>query len=411
MCKNKLFTIALTMCAIALGTQSCSEDSDSQENVAVTGITVTPDKKTLLEGDTVTLVADIFPAQASDKSVTWQSNDTAIATVSDKGLVRAVAAGEANITVTSVANSAKTATCVITVSSTFSVSLNASSLLIPVEATRTLRATITPESVSQEVSWSSSNTGAVTVDAHGVITAVAPGTATVKAASVLDASRTAECVVTVADVSVTASKWLVGWWTFEDENNLEKATVGEDLVATGDFTLIDDPNDAEKAVKPEENSFYTIYHNIGANGGSEEYTNEYTLMMDIRGSAEKFAGWLSVFNTYEDNSGDGVLWIDEDGLIGYAALGGYSSTGLTADTWHRVVIAAKLGEGSFKVYIDGALVFTGSEGIELDCFVSLYPDVVYIGYDGSGYSGPEFADVKMWSIQLTDQQVSELGNP
>lgn len=398
------------MCAIALGTQSCSEDSDSQENVAVTGITVTPDKKTLLEGDTVTLVADVFPAQASDKSVTWQSNDTAIATVSDKGLVRAVAAGEANITVTSVANSAKTATCVITVSSTFSVSLNASSLLIPVEATRTLRATITPESVSQEVSWSSSNTGSVTVDAHGVITAVAPGTATITATSVLDASRTAECVVTVAELP--AKEELVGWWTFEDENNLEKATVGEDLVATGDFTLIDDPNDAEKAVKPEENSFYTIYHNIGVNGGSERYTNEYTLMMDIRGSAEEFGEWLSVFNTYEDNSGDGVLWIDSDGLIGYQSLGGYSSTGLTPDTWHRVVIAAKLGEGSFKVYIDGELVFTASdEIIELDCFVSLYPDVVYIGYDGSGYSGPEFADVKMWSIQLTDEQVRELGNP
>jgi hypothetical protein len=129
--------------------------------------------------------------------------------------------------------------------------------------------------------------------------------------------------------------------------------------------------------------------------------------MDIRGSASEFSGWLSVFNNHTDNSGEGVLWIDGNGAIGYVPLGGYSTTGLTPDTWHRVVIAAKLGE-SFRIYIDGALVFTASSGTGVDGMLSLYPDVVYIGSDGSGYPGPDFADVRMWSIQLTDEQVSAL---
>ena len=402
--KNKLIAAALAMAAAAFAMQACSEDEP--EYVKVTGITVTPDNTVLLVNDTLTLVADVFPRLATDKSVTWQSDNAAVATVDGNGVVKALAEGVANVSVTSVANSEKTKACAVTVVTTFSVSLNASSLKIPTGATRTLKATVIPENVSQEVNWTSDNPEIVSVSG-GLITAVAPGTATITAASALDASRKAECTVTVAELP--SKEQLVGWWAFEDENNLEKATVGEDLVATGDFTPTDGPHNAEKAVMPGEGSFYTIYHNIGANGGGE-YANEYTLMMDIRGSAAEFSEWLSVFNNQWDNSGDGVLWIDGNGLIGYAALGGYSSTGLTPDAWHRVVIAAKLGE-SLKVYIDGELAFTASENIGVDGMMSLYPDVVYVGYDGSGYRGPSFADIKMWSVTLTNEQVAALGAP
>jgi hypothetical protein len=406
--KSKLFLIVLTIFAVAIGAQSCSDD-EQQAYVKVTGITVTPNETVLLIDGTTTLVADVFPQLATDKSVVWKSDSTHIVTVDDHGVVTALAEGTAKISVTSVANSAKTDTCVITVVSTFSVSLNATSLLIPVEATRTLKATIIPDNISQDVNWTSDNTSVVTVDENGVITAVAPGTAKITAASVIDESRMAECEVTVADVSsVPASKWLAGMWTFEDEANPGKATVGEDLEANGDFTSIDGPGGA-KAVKPGANAYYTIRHNIGANGGGE-YVNEYTLMMDIRGSAADFSEWISVFNNSTGNGGDGSLWIDGDGKIGVAGLGGYSSTGLTPDTWHRVTIAVKLGD-SFRIYIDGELVFTASQGYGVDGSMSLYPDVVFIGYDGSGYPGPDFAEVRMWDIQLTDEQASALGMP
>jgi hypothetical protein len=389
--------------AATFGIQSCSEDET--EYVKVTGITVTPDNTVLLIDGTVTLVADVFPRLATDKRVIWESDNTSVATVDDNGTVKALTEGVANISVTSVANSEKTKTCVVTVVSTFSVSLSDASLLIPVEAQRRLTATIIPDNISQDVNWSSDNTEVVTVDG-GVITAVAPGTATVTAASAVDASRTAECTVTVVDVSSPARERLVGMWTFEDENSHVKATVGYDLEANGSFTFIDGP-DGTKAVKPGANSYYAVRHNIGANGGGDGYTNEYTLMMDIRGSASEFSGWLTVFNNKADNRGDGVLWIDGGGYIGYAPLGGYSSTGLTPDTWHRVVIAAKLGE-SLRIYIDGALVFTASQNTNIDGDFSLYPDLVYVGYDGSGYPGPELAELRIWSVQLTDGQVNAL---
>jgi uncharacterized protein YjdB len=409
-CRKKPFVaklfIALAIFATISGTQSCSEDE--QQYVKVTGITVTPENTVLLVDNTITLVATLFPRLATDKNVTWASDHTSVATVDANGLVHALSEGVANISVTSEGNSEKTKTCVVTVVTTFSVTLNTTSLLIPVEANRTLSATIIPSNITQDVTWTSDHPETVTVD-NGVITAVAPGTATIIATSIVDASRTAECTVTVVDVPNTpATANLVGMWTFEDANHV-KATVGADLDANGTFNTVDGPGNTG-AIKPSgTDSYYTIHHDIGANGGGE-YVNEYTLMMDIRGSAAEFGGWLSVFNNQSGNSGEGVLWIDDSGKIGYAALGGYSSPVLTPDAWHRVVIAAKLGE-SLKVYVDGEHVWTAGENNGTDGKMSLYPDVVYIGADGSGYPGPAFADVRMWNVQLTDEQVAELGSP
>jgi hypothetical protein len=404
--KIRLFAIALMTCAVAVGTQACSDDETG--DVKVTGITVVPESKTLLISDTATLVADVFPASATNKSVTWESSNTSVASVVN-GLVTAIAEGTANITVTSVSNPEKKATCAVTVNGSFSISLSAETLLIPAGAlyAQTLVATITPSDDSKTVTWISSDAGVVTVAADGVITGVATGTATITA--MLNADTKAECAVTVIELPQP-----IGVWTFEDANNLVKATIGNDLGVSGSFTSVAGPGNT-KAVVAGTNAFFTINHNIGANGGSEEYTNAYTLMMDIRGSQEGFDGWLSVYNNGYDNEGGGSLWIDEYGQIGFAALGGYSETGLTPDTWHRVVIAVDLANESFKVYIDGALAFTASTGAELDGEWSLYPDVVYIGYDSDydygPYPGPDFADVKMWSTQLTDEQIAALGNP
>ncbi|MDR1581855.1 MAG: Ig-like domain-containing protein [Prevotellaceae bacterium] len=397
MYKNRMIAVALMILAIAFGTQSCSDDAP--EYVKVTGITVTPDNTVLMVNDNITLVATVFPRLATDKSVIWQSDSTSVATVDDNGVVTAHAEGVANISVTSVGNNEKVKTCAVTVVTTFDVVLSANTLLVPLGSASTLEATIIPSSISQEVTWASDNTEVATVDDGGIITGVLEGTAKITATSVVDASRIAEC-----EVTVIAFPTPVGVWTFEDAANLVHATIGEDLEAAGEIVSIDGPN-GTKAVKTEYDSYFTIHHNIGANGGGE-YTNEYTLMMDIRSSAEEFAEWVSVFNS----GGEGILWINGDGMIGFAPLGGYSETGLTPDTWHRVIIAVKLGE-SLKIYIDGVHVFTSTQGNEVDGMMSLYPDVVYIGYDTSGYAGPNFAEVRMWDVQLTDEQAKALGRP
>jgi uncharacterized protein YjdB len=82
--------------------------------VPVTGVTVSPTSASISAGLTRQLTATVAPANATNQSVTWTSSNTGVATVSASGLVTAVAAGTATITVKTVDGN-KTATSTITV--------------------------------------------------------------------------------------------------------------------------------------------------------------------------------------------------------------------------------------------------------------------------------------------------------
>ena len=100
--------------------------------VDVTGVSLDKTTTTLTVEDTETLTATVSPDDASDKSVTWSSSDTTVATV-ENGVVTAVGSGTANITVTATngtddTSDDKTATCAVTVNAATvrsSVTLNA----------------------------------------------------------------------------------------------------------------------------------------------------------------------------------------------------------------------------------------------------------------------------------------------
>ena len=81
--------------------------------VAVTGITLDQTTANVEAGGTVTLTPTITPAEATNKNVTWESDDTDVATVSN-GVVTGVAAGTATITATT-EDGDFTASCVVTV--------------------------------------------------------------------------------------------------------------------------------------------------------------------------------------------------------------------------------------------------------------------------------------------------------
>ena len=177
--------------------------------VAVTGVSLNKNTATLTVGGTETLTATVSPDNATDRTVTWSSSDTDVATVDTNGKVSAVAAGTATITVTATNGTVDTsddkeATCVVTVNaaapsvvSVTGVEINKTSTTLTVGGTETLTATVNPgDATDKTVTWSSDNTSVATVDANGKVTAVAAGTATITVTTT-DGRKTATCSVTV----------------------------------------------------------------------------------------------------------------------------------------------------------------------------------------------------------------------
>ena len=82
-------------------------------SVAVESVTLDESAITLTEEETQTLTAIVLPADATNKNVTWESDDEDVATVSNTGVVTAVGAGDATITCKSVSDNTKSATCAV----------------------------------------------------------------------------------------------------------------------------------------------------------------------------------------------------------------------------------------------------------------------------------------------------------
>ncbi|WP_282086204.1 carbohydrate-binding protein [Aquimarina algiphila] len=79
-----------------------SDGSTDPDPIAVTGVDVSPDTIILNQGQTSTINATISPANATNKNVTWSTNNAAIATIDTNGIVTANANGNAIITATTV---------------------------------------------------------------------------------------------------------------------------------------------------------------------------------------------------------------------------------------------------------------------------------------------------------------------
>ena len=81
--------------------------------VSVTSVVVTPNAKTMTVSQTAQLSVSVFPSNATNKSVTYSSSNSNVASVTSSGFVTAKSKGTAVITVTS--SNGKTGVCRITV--------------------------------------------------------------------------------------------------------------------------------------------------------------------------------------------------------------------------------------------------------------------------------------------------------
>lgn len=169
--------------------------------VDVTSITL-PSPYIMLKGETKTLTPIIIDSRATT-SLTWQSSNPVIATISQSGEITALEVG--NTTITCINSNGVSAQCVVTVNpvSVTNITLNKSDAELSVGDQLQLSTTVKPTNASDKsVTWSSSNEAVAVVNESGKVYAVGTGFSQIKAKANDGSNKTASCMVTVKDNTV-----------------------------------------------------------------------------------------------------------------------------------------------------------------------------------------------------------------
>ena len=185
-----------TITASAGGKSASCTVTVSKKVIEVTSVELDLAELSLEEGRSATLVATVKPVDATDKTVSWSSTDTAIATVDGNGTVSAVKEGTATITAKA---GDKQATCVVTVSKKViaveSITLSKSELQLEKGESEILVAMVKPDNATDKTfTWSSSDDAIATVEQSGKVLATGGGEAIIMAQA---GEKTATCKVTV----------------------------------------------------------------------------------------------------------------------------------------------------------------------------------------------------------------------
>lgn len=170
----------------------------------VSGVSLSKSSLDLYVGETESLAATVAPEDASDKTVSWSSGNSAVASVSN-GKVTANKPGTAVIKV--VTNDlSKEAACTVTVKRhAESVELSQKEIKLYLGENRSLTATVLPSDASDKnVTWSSSNPNVATVSTAGNVVSKSVGT-TVITVKTADGGHQASCHVTVLEPVVYAT--------------------------------------------------------------------------------------------------------------------------------------------------------------------------------------------------------------
>ncbi len=183
-------------------------------DIKVSGITISASTLAMQTEDVKQLsVTAITPANATNKALKWESNNTWVATVDESGNITAHNQGEATITVKAADNGGAQATCKVTVTERTApvvkvtqIQLSQTWASINEGKELQLTATVLPaDATNQSLNWSSSVEGVATVDQTGKVTAIKEGTTVITATAKDGSGISASCTVqvTIPNVMVT----------------------------------------------------------------------------------------------------------------------------------------------------------------------------------------------------------------
>lgn len=169
--------------------------------IPVSKIELSNDSLSLEKGAAKKITATVYPSNAYDKNVVFESSNTTVASVNSSGTVTAKSVGIAKI-IAKAGN--KTATCWITVENpavdVATVELNRSSIELKVGEAGQLIATVRPDNASnKKLTWSVADNRIASVDSSGKVVGLSAGTTTV---TVKAGNKMAVCQITVKNPAI-----------------------------------------------------------------------------------------------------------------------------------------------------------------------------------------------------------------
>lgn len=153
---------------------------------------------TLQKGERKQLTVTITPQEASSHIVLYTSSNPQVATVDDKGNIRAISSGTTTITVKAEENDVQGQITITVHTLVTGISLDQSEIYMAVGDTFQINAIIEPDDADDKtIVYSSSDTNVATIGENGIITAKQKGITTVTGISNENANIKAECKLTV----------------------------------------------------------------------------------------------------------------------------------------------------------------------------------------------------------------------
>lgn len=196
-------TKILFICLLCIFISNCSKEDDLKY-IAIDSISISPDTVSIAKNDSIQLNVNISPSNFNDK-ILWKSENDQIATVSEKGLVKAINIGKTTVSATS---GGKTAKCVINVYiNTDSIKIIPDTLIIDSIGKKIqLQVRTYPTEASPQITWSTSNKNVVTVSEKGLVESISSGNAIITATT---GKKKAECYVSVSLAPLTADSIII----------------------------------------------------------------------------------------------------------------------------------------------------------------------------------------------------------
>lgn len=205
---------------VANGTATITAKADGKSDTCkvtvkdrvITGVTVSPESKTLAKGESFKVSAVVAPSNTTlSKAITWTSSNAKVATVDKNGNVTAVNEGTATITGKTV--NGKTDTCKVTVKKRdYTISLNKTSADVMIGLSEKLNVTFSQIPEDDSITWTTTDANTVSVSGDGTIRANNFGQVTITATA--KNGKTATCIVTVPTQDIPYSDVSKGAWYY-----------------------------------------------------------------------------------------------------------------------------------------------------------------------------------------------------